>query len=364
MMRVPVIDIMKGIAIIMIVNVHLISGPFFSLGETFHVISFFFTAGLLHGLNEKWHTVSVPIFIRLRAKRLLYPFLSLSICYIVFHILLNCLRNEVVINDVVIGSLIQTVTIRGVGTLWFLPVLFLGEVLFFAAKKKHIHDWIILIIGVASIFLSSYVNEKGIFGLNWYGDHSLYGLLLNNPVSVLLASLVASFFIELGYLLYKFVPELFREGVSYRSLIIVLIVCIISLVVDTLCVNHFSGDLHKLNIGNPIFYLLCSISGVSLVCSLSIIIEKLCKHLSSFLAFLGKYSLIIMTTHTEYYINSVAFLLVSGLCSCFCLSLSNKVISLVSLLVIFAIEFGVIYIVNHSFVKYLYIVPEKNRNIK
>jgi len=53
-MRLSVIDIIKGISIIMIVNVHLISGPYFSIGGTFHVIAFFFTAGLLHGVKEPW----------------------------------------------------------------------------------------------------------------------------------------------------------------------------------------------------------------------------------------------------------------------------------------------------------------------
>ena len=142
-MRLDVVDIIKGISIIMIVNVHLISGLFFPCGGTFLVIAFFLTAGIVSGLKESWNEMSIGEFFMSRLVRLMYPYLTLSVCYICFHICLNIIRGDNLINGVIVDSTLKTVTLQGVGTLWFLPVLFLGEIIFFTAKRCKVPDSII-----------------------------------------------------------------------------------------------------------------------------------------------------------------------------------------------------------------------------
>ena len=359
-MRFDVVDIIKGIAIIMIVNVHLISGPFFSVGETFHVVAFFFASGVIHAEKEKWQVLSVGQFFRERAARLLYPYFALSCCYICFHLFLNAIRGDQFFNSVITDSLIKTAVLKGIGTLWFLPVLFLGEILFFIAKKYRFSDFVILLIGLGIVAVSSYLNSQGICGVQWYGNYSFYGLILNNPVTLLLSSLIASFFIELGFVCYKTFPGLFlNESHSLKFYLLVALVCVLSLITDFLCLGNYRGDLHKLDIGNPCFYLLCSVSGILFVCTLSVLIARFCKHLSSLFKFLGKNSLIVMTTHTEYYVNSIAFLAVSSFVSALGVSISNKMLSGISLFVILLLETGIVFIVNRSFLKYLYTFPKR-----
>lgn len=47
------IDVAKGIAILMIIDVHLQSGAVFLVGETFHVVTFFVISGIIIGSDKK-----------------------------------------------------------------------------------------------------------------------------------------------------------------------------------------------------------------------------------------------------------------------------------------------------------------------
>lgn len=358
------VDLIKGIAIIMIVNVHLIGGPFFLIGDTYHVIAFFFVSGIVHGLRETWNTYSLSDFIRRKAVRLLYPYLTLSLCYVLFHAVL-CFIRAGSSSDVIVGSLINTVTFKGIGTLWFLPVLFLGEFFFFSLKKTKINDWCISLLGLLAIVFSSYLNAKGYCGLKWYGDSSLYGLLVNTPLTLFLSGCISAFFIEIGFVVHKYLPDIILNGIRNKTQAIwASFLCIISLVVDYLTIDLYAGDLHKLNIGNPVFYCISSFTGLSFVFTISLLIDRFSRQLRRFLKFIGEKSLIIMTTHTEYYINTIAFLLVSNVFISLGLSHSNKIVSGFSLLIIILIEFLVISVVEHTPLKYLYLFPKRVKGNK
>ena len=358
-MRLDVVDIIKGISIIMIVNVHLISGQFFPIGGTYHVIAFFFTAGIIHGFKESWNELSVRTFFFRKLTRLMYPYIALSSCYICFHALLNVIRGDVLINDGIIESLIKTATLRGIGTLWFLPILFLGEILFFVAKKKEIDDTIILFCGGVFVVLSSYLNAEGISGIQWYNNNSLYGILLNTPLSLFCAGCITVLFIELGYKIFKTFPHLFlRNTISKKRTILMGLVCLGCYMIDYSLLDYYVGDIHKLNIGNSCVYLICSVSGILFVCTLSILINCFGKYLRSWLLFFGINSLIIMTTHTEYYINSVAHLVITNIISLFDVSLDSTAISGLSLFLIMVIEIGIVFFVNYTPLRFLYAIPK------
>lgn len=351
-------DIIKGIAIIMIVNVHLVGGAFFSIGSTFHVIAFFFAAGVVHGFNAKWETLPFKKYIKQKFFRLLYPYLTLSACYIGFRICLNLVREGSFIDVVVKDSLIRTATLEGVGTLWFLPVLFLGDLLFFIAHRFKLRDWLILSLGIASVFVSAFLNAYGICGKQWYGNHSWFGLLVNRPVSMFLSGSIAMLFIEGGYLSYKARCTLFTNNpIRINQVGWLCFTMLLSLVLDWVLLDYYTGDIHKLDIGNPWIYLICSLAGLLFVTTLSKLIRACFKSTPLVLPYFGRNSLIIMTTHSEYFINSIAYLLVTGVISMAGLSVTAKVVSGLSLVVIMLLEIGIIFIVNHSVLKYLYHCP-------
>lgn len=360
-MRNQVLDVIKGISIIMIVNVHLVSGQFFVLGKTYHVIAFFLVSGIIKALDEKWKEKTFNDIAVSRAKRLLYPYITLSVCYILFRLALNLLRGGVLIDQVIINASINTLLFRGIGTLWFLPILFFGEIFFYYQKKKGWSNGLSIVIGLISIFVAYLLDKYSICGVSLYGDYSLYGIL-NIPISVGLSSLIASFFICLGYSLTKNYPTLLlsEKLVEKKSILLVIILCLISCLIDVFFVPNYGGDLHKLNIGNPLSFLICSIAGLSMVLSVSLLIVKCSPLLTRFLSFLGVNSLIIMTTHSEYMINSVSYYAITQLFDYCGITLCSSIISLLSLITIIAIEIIIIYIINHSVLRYIYTIPRFN----
>lgn len=363
-MRNYVIDVIKGISIIMIVNVHLVTGQFFELGKTYHVIAFFVVSGIIHGINEKWQKQSFRSLVLQRAKRLGYPYLTLSICYIVFRIILNIVRQDTIINDVVVNSSVNFLLLRGIGTLWFLPVLFGGELIFLAAKKLRIGDYSLMLCGIISIIVSSWLDRNYICGSSLYGVNSLYGLLVNNPLSIILASVIACSFIAFGCYIAKHLPEaILSDNWKGRRGLLLILICIVSFCVDYCFVGNYVGDLHKLRIGSPIIFLVCTYSGVIFVMSLSILIVNYIPWLSRLLSFCGKESLIIMTTHSEYMINSIVYVLITFVLGLMQLDVNAKFISLISLAFILLIEFFIIYIIEHTKLKHIYNIPEKYDNL-
>ena len=112
------LDIMKGIAILMVINVHFPKGTALFKGITFHLSTFFVVAGIL--INKKKCKKSFKEFFINKVKSLLYPYLILSIIYI---FLIDILIKQ----DCVFEDILQTISFSGIGSLWFLPTLFIAE---------------------------------------------------------------------------------------------------------------------------------------------------------------------------------------------------------------------------------------------
>lgn len=342
----------------MIVNVHIISGQFFPIGRTYHVITFFFTAGLVHGCTERWKQKSLVSFAKSRLRQLGHPYCILSLCYILMHMAINMIRGDSLINIVIKDSFLKTITFRGIGTLWFFPVLFIGEIVFYAAKRKNIQSSIIVLVGVLVVVITSYLNKYKAF--NSLDNIKLSTIALSSPLKIIISSLIASGFIALGHWLYRHVNILFQDSffASSKKLICLFAVCIISFIVDYSLIGLYYGELHKLDIIDPVVYIVCSLAGLTFVTSLALIIKRTSKLLSSLMIYLGENSLIIMTTHTEYYINSIANLIIVSAISVFGITVSSKIISGIALIIIMLFEVGIVFIVNHSILKKIFIAKK------
>ena len=345
----------------MIINVHLISGQFFLIGKTYHVIAFFFISGLIHGLKEKWKTQSINSFVKQRAERLLYPYCTLSLCYLVFRLLLNIIRGDVWINNIIVDASINFVLMRGIGTLWFLPILFGGEILFFQAKRMRFCDSYLIIGGIFFIVIASILDNYGICGSSLYGNFTTYGVLVNIPLSILLASIIAAFFIDCGYVVIKKFPCILKSD-KYHNIYIIIFACFLSYYIDYCLLDSFTGDLHKLKIGSPLIYIVSSVCGLIFVISISLLIVLYMPRVTKMLSYFGKNSLIIMTTHSEYMINSMVYLLIINVLEYAHLSCNMRCISLISLFLILLIENAIIYLINNSKLRFLYLIPDKFKN--
>ena len=130
MNRLKYIDILKGFSILCIVLLHFEKGVLPIWLNTwignFMISAFFFTSGWIVGINQKEITVKELFFKRL--KTLGKPYLYFSLLILVFDVLWMLVGDYDV--RFLAREIYKTITLRGIGTLWFLPSLFFGELIF------------------------------------------------------------------------------------------------------------------------------------------------------------------------------------------------------------------------------------------
>ena len=183
-------------------------------------------------------------------------------------------------------SLIYSVTLRGVSVLWFLPALFLGEVVFLWVRKRMGPGRMTVLFSVTGflIFFFSPV-------LGWEGWESNLALMTVGAVLLTLArGLLSCTFLLTGYLAAGLVTAGEKKSAAGFLLGAVMLAADI-----ILCPVNGSVDLNYMVFQNFLLYLFCACLG-----SFGVIL--LCKNVyqSKLLLFYGTNSLVIMATHMEF----------------------------------------------------------------
>ena len=163
MVRLKYIDILKGLSILCITLLHFEDGIFPSwlnawIGN-FMISAFYFTSGWIAGINKK--KISVKQLFYKRLQSLGKPYLYFSLLILGFDILWMLLGHY----DIyfLIRELYKTITLRGIGTLWFLPSLFFGELIFRYLLNKRSIILYLIFLGIALIYLHYYY----IWSMSW-----------------------------------------------------------------------------------------------------------------------------------------------------------------------------------------------------
>lgn len=146
--RFPAIDQLKGLAIVCITLLHFEAGLIPSglniwIGS-FMISAFYFTSGWLMGIKgtDKLPTIRELIFKRWRSLGV--PYLWFSALILVFDILWISLGFD---EWRLLGrDFYKTLTLRGIGTLWFLPALFFGELFFVWIIRRKLYWQIIALL--------------------------------------------------------------------------------------------------------------------------------------------------------------------------------------------------------------------------
>ncbi len=345
------LDIAKCLAILAIIDVHIQSGAVLSIGNTFHVATFLLLPGLLYQRTSK---LAIPIatFVKKKAKSLLWPYLTLSIINVLFVLMLCLIRGGF---EVFPKVLISSITLKGFGTLWFLPILFLGEIfthiVFVQLQGKKsllfgLLTTILILIGVSQhTFLDGDFLDISFATLNYS--------ILRWPIVLIFLTLVTSSFLIIGYLL---APIVFRlEVTTKRNIAIVAILALVSIIIDLELHPFYTCDLHRMNITPLWIYYGCSLCGIMAVLSISLLLSFLPATLR-FLEYIGKNSLIIMGTHKEFYICYAVYLCMSKVPY---ICLNDLYISILTLVGTLAIEIPIIMMANRSRLSYIFKYPFK-----
>lgn len=320
--RVAYLDMAKGVGILFVVVFHILGSLLttdpkdFMLHVTTYIVTialpiFFIVSGMQDYLGCIENRDVLAVFKR-RAKALLVPYLTFSVISILFTIVSSTIKSDTFVLSNYYTAIISFVTLRGFSVYWFLPALLIGGTLFTVILKlPRLIRRIVYVVMTVAILAVSGVFSQGIWesGLLFYAIGSL---LITAGRSVL-----ASCFIWFGYEAMGAIEYLEKKGDNepiFDSKRIVGIDILLGLTL--LAVQYFLSkmvggtNINYMIFGNSFMFYASAIvgsMGVILLLKGMDSIKLLSRNVLSALKFMGKNSLIIMGTHMDFMVLSVAF---------------------------------------------------------
>lgn len=197
--RCEYLDCVKGVAILCITFLHFENGVIpqwlNSWIGMFMITTFYFTSGWIFGLKD---SVDKPKdLFRKRIRQLGIPYLWFGALIIVFDIIwVLCGLME---PHIIAREIYKWVTLRGIGTLWFLPVLLFGELLFCFVKSSS-KPILTGFIAFAITLVASYFYYE--HWMHVRNDSQLYQVI-DSPMRPIVMSLGAWPIIAAGYITCK-----------------------------------------------------------------------------------------------------------------------------------------------------------------
>ena len=340
--RIKYIDIVKGIGILLVINSHLPNGSsLVTRGVSFNVAAFFAATGALCQIKSNKKQVTIYSNVKRKASALLWPYFSLSLVYITFYGVVNLVSKQDPLAKF-LARIFDTITFLGIGTLWFLPVLFIAQIIFellIKVKKGNIFLFFILIFGPVLCQIATV-----------YGVNSLE--MLHNPVNaiitVFLESILGIGYIWLGFHITKIIETRKINDNLY------LVIAAVSLGINWFVGPYLESDFHLARIGNFIIFILASFSGIVGCFCISVIFQKI-KYISDFFTWVGRNSIIIMGTHLEYKIVNIAYIASISILR----NASQGIKSIFMFLIIILVEWLIVTIVNKTRLRYIFYAPKK-----
>lgn len=274
------LDTTKGIGILLVVAGHILNIQ--GLNNwiySFHIPLFFIVSGITLGISNGWKEKSVRQNIISKAKSLLWPYLTFSIISLIMTFILYGVRSTIRLT-------INTIIFDGILVLWFLPALFLSNIIFIVIEKTthklYIKCFLIIITIAVTIGFS-------LIDYQQYEQRLLKWSL--TFACVLVRGINGCVFVYIGYLLCKFVsskPKLLSS--PYFTICLIL-----SIAIHSFLFLKNNVDFHFTKIGKPILYYTNAILGSLIIICLSILIDKVLKlHI---LPWYGRNTMIIFGLH-------------------------------------------------------------------
>lgn len=197
--RFDYIDATKGVAILCITFLHFEKGVIPDWLNTwigmFMISAFYVTSGWVTGINDK--PITANELFKKRIRQLGVPYLWFSLLIILFDVLwvtLGLMESGILLRDIY-----KTAVLRGIGTLWFLPVLLIGEYIFTLIRNSKI-KWIWITIGMTITLLADYLYDNQWLPIR---NNSELNKIIDAPMQPVVRGLYAWPIIAIGYLLGK-----------------------------------------------------------------------------------------------------------------------------------------------------------------
>ncbi len=287
--RIAVIDIAKGIGILLVIAGHILprESAAFLFIYSFHMPLFFILIGIVTDISGQ---TGFKAFLA-ADKKLMVSYVFWSLAFFVFDAVVRCLLQGYIGLSGLFWDVWQTMVLFGINVLWFLPT---------AALAKMTAGWIYrigksplcrLAVGSALFICVSMVSTP-IGKLNWAGMRQL----VYYPLIAVMRAVSMSVYILLGMTVSgKVKGYLQKAGVVKTACCTA--VSIILLLLLFRCAGEI--DIHIMRMGNWYAAVLCAVLGTAAVLGISILADK-SGGPGRFLQFLGNHSLFIMATHNYF----------------------------------------------------------------
>lgn len=212
------LDIAKGCGILSIVLLHFVPSECIGTPRVYiglYMITIFYVvAGWIDAMRNT--TVSTKDLIHKRWKQLGIPYVAWTIIILLFDCVL-CLSGQLD-SIIIVREVYKAVILRGIGTLWFLPALFGGEILWNAVKNQE-KKWLIVgMIGAVILFNELYYYMFG-------GKTDTLARIIEAPFHTINNMLNAFLYIACGYMLCRLFKRYERLIKQYVCAIFGVVIC-------------------------------------------------------------------------------------------------------------------------------------------
>ena len=224
MKRERYVDIVKGLSILCITLLHYENGIFPSYLNvfigSFMITTFYVTSGWVSAMHPSQS--SIKDLIRKRWKQLGIPYLWWTAIILCFDFILWGLSYY---DKYFIGrEIYKSIMLRGIGTLWFLPALFGGEIIWNWLKKQK-KVWFILLALILTLCYQYYYNHY------FANKTEIFYRIIDMPFRTVSNMLQAWVGIAFGFYSFNMLKEtLYKASHRYRLGIIGLFFCIFAFI--------------------------------------------------------------------------------------------------------------------------------------
>ena len=309
--RLDYLDMTKGLGMILVLIGHLQGDSIFTFSPyiqplcvfifSFHMPMFFIVSGILLAIKND-EVKPLKEVAKSRFRGIMIPYLWFSLFYLIV-VVAALIKGEIAVQTLYL-NIWYVISGYGMNVLWFLPALYLGELLFILLRRRirdHIPFITVVVLSNAIVYFLSYF-----VGIAKYPTP--FAERMHDLITVILRPILVCGFISIGYYMHKLLrkgsqigdffnkPELNEKGkvsFKYRAAYIVLGLMLFGVCFGLFRINN-GIDFRSLAFRNVFFFFVCALSG-------SFGMISLCKGLPRIPLFCywGIGSLIFMATHNS-----------------------------------------------------------------
>ena len=309
--RLDYLDMTKGLGMILVLIGHLQGDSIFTFSPyiqllcvfifSFHMPMFFIVSGILLAIKND-EVKPLKEVAKSRFRGIMIPYLWFSLFYLIV-VVTALIKGEIAVQTLYL-NIWYVISGYGMNVLWFLPALYLGELLFILLRRRirdHIPFITVVVLSNAIVYFLSYF-----VGIAKYPTP--FAERMHDLITVILRPILVCGFISIGYYTHKLLrkgsqigdffnkPELNEKGkvsFKYRAAYIVLGLMLFGVCFGLFRINN-GIDFRSLAFRNVFFFFVCALSG-------SFGMISLCKGLPRIPLFCywGIGSLIFMATHNS-----------------------------------------------------------------